>query len=186
MCWLSETTISSKDNLKIFNKGLLKDPKQFLIKLKLISTWSALLLVWRDKNTAWKVSICGAFLVRIFPHSDSIRRDTDQKNSEYGHFSPWKLLLIHLYSKDIQVVQSELFEINSKVSLDVSILFHKIFRRFYIRTQPSLYNIQIRSIGPPSADLSASRLMHQLPTHTLDPQCKVVDPLQQKWTHKFP
>ena len=50
--------------------------------------------------TARKVSVFGAFLVRIFPHSDWIRRDTqylsvfspkagnkDQKNSEYGYFS---------------------------------------------------------------------------------------------------
>ena len=45
------------------------------------------------------MSVFGAFLVRIFPHSDWIRRvvyeesysarmreNTDQKNSEYGHF----------------------------------------------------------------------------------------------------
>ena len=37
--------------------------------------------------TAWKVSIFAVFLVRIFPHSDLIRENTDQKNSEYGHFS---------------------------------------------------------------------------------------------------
>ena len=29
------------------------------------------------KITAWKVSVFGVFLVRIFPHLDSIRRDTD-------------------------------------------------------------------------------------------------------------
>ena len=51
-------------------------------------------------NTAWKVSVFGDFLVRIFPLSDWIRRDTkylspysarmrenmDQRNSKYGHF----------------------------------------------------------------------------------------------------
>ena len=50
--------------------------------------------------TAWKVSVFGVFLVRIFPHSEWIRRDTpylsvpvqicedtNQKNSEYGHLS---------------------------------------------------------------------------------------------------
>ena len=45
--------------------------------------------------TAWKVSVFGVILVRIFPHSDWIRRDpylvqmlenTDQNNSEYGNF----------------------------------------------------------------------------------------------------
>ena len=59
-------------------------------------------------NTAWKVSVFGVFQVRIFSHSDWIRRDnqylsifglnmerfelwmretTDLKDSEYGHFS---------------------------------------------------------------------------------------------------
>ena len=49
--------------------------------------------------TAWKVSVFGVFLVRIFPHSDWIRRkrispylvrmrkSMNQKISEYGHFS---------------------------------------------------------------------------------------------------
>ena len=51
--------------------------------------------------TAWKVSVFGVFLGRIFPHSDWVRRDTlyihpysvriqkntDHKNSQYGHFS---------------------------------------------------------------------------------------------------
>ena len=47
-------------------------------------------------NTAWKVSVFGVILVRIFPQSDWIRRDTqysvrmrentDQNNSEHGHF----------------------------------------------------------------------------------------------------
>ena len=50
-------------------------------------------------NTAWKVSVFGVILLRIFPHSDWMWRDTpylsvfslnaenkDQNNSEYGHF----------------------------------------------------------------------------------------------------
>ena len=59
-----------------------------------------------NNYTAWKVSIFGAFLDRIFPHLDWIRSDTpylsvfsrtpfsvqmqentNQKNSEYRHFS---------------------------------------------------------------------------------------------------
>ena len=65
-----------------------------------------------DGSTAWKVSVFVVFLVRIFPHSDRIRRDrvsssiwislsrlhiflnsvqilenADQRNSEYEHFS---------------------------------------------------------------------------------------------------
>ena len=37
-------------------------------------------------NTAWKVSVCGVFLVHIFPHSGWIRENTDQENSEYGYY----------------------------------------------------------------------------------------------------
>ena len=45
-------------------------------------------------STAWKLSVFGVILVRIFPHSEWIRRDTeylrmwenlDQNNSEYRH-----------------------------------------------------------------------------------------------------
>ena len=60
------------------------------------------------RSTAWKVPEFGVFLVRIFPHSVWILRifpysvqmpeNTDQKNSEHGHFSrsldlvaQWKL-----------------------------------------------------------------------------------------------
>ena len=37
----------------------------------------------KDTDTALKVSVLGVFLVRIF----SFGLNTDQKNSEYGHFS---------------------------------------------------------------------------------------------------
>ena len=46
-------------------------------------------------GTAWKVSVFGVILVRLFPLSDWIRifpyliqmrENTDQNNSEYGHF----------------------------------------------------------------------------------------------------
>ena len=44
--------------------------------------------------TAWKVSVFGVFPVRIYSHSDCTSlcsvwmwENTDQKNSEYGHFS---------------------------------------------------------------------------------------------------
>ena len=49
-----------------------------------------------ETTTAWKVSVFGVFLVRIFRHSRissispfsvPMRENTDQKNSEYGHFS---------------------------------------------------------------------------------------------------
>ena len=38
-------------------------------------------------RTAWKVSVFGVFLVRIFPHSVRMQENTNQENSEYRHFS---------------------------------------------------------------------------------------------------
>ena len=60
---------------------------------------SSLRVTYIQTTTVQKVSVFEVFLVRIFPHSDRIRRDTpsysarmqestDQKNSEYGHFLP--------------------------------------------------------------------------------------------------
>ena len=44
---------------------------------------------------AWKVSIFGVIQVRIFLHLDWITREnTDQNNSEYGHFLRSIILLI--------------------------------------------------------------------------------------------
>ena len=55
--------------------------------------------------TAWKLSKCGVFLVRIFLHLDWIRRDTKyqsecgkirtRKNSVFGHISHNDILKLH-------------------------------------------------------------------------------------------
>ena len=37
--------------------------------------------------SAWKASVLGVFLFSIFPHSNWMLENTDQKNSEYGRFS---------------------------------------------------------------------------------------------------
>ena len=37
--------------------------------------------------TAWKVYVFAVILVRIFPYSVQMRKNVDQNNSEYGHFS---------------------------------------------------------------------------------------------------
>ena len=50
----------------------------FLFQTKYF-TFSATVNIDILENTAWKVSVFGVFLARIFPHSD-------QNNSEYGHF----------------------------------------------------------------------------------------------------
>ena len=52
--------------------------------------WSIFLTF--EKNNAWKVTVIGVFLIRIFPHLGWIRNisriweNTDQKNSECGLF----------------------------------------------------------------------------------------------------
>ena len=37
-------------------------------------------------DTAWKLSVFGVFLDRIFPYLVQMRENTDQKKSENGHF----------------------------------------------------------------------------------------------------
>ena len=56
------------------------------------------------------MSVFGVILVRIFPYSVRMRKNTDQNNSEYGHFL--RSLLIQ-----------------GKVLLDGSLLFHIYFIR---------------------------------------------------------
>ena len=62
----------------------------FLYEKRIISSTST-------RNTAWKVFVFGVFLVRIFPHADRIRENTDQKNSEYGHFLRSAIMDISFY-----------------------------------------------------------------------------------------
>ena len=45
--------LSSKDNLKICNKDLLRDPKQLLILSTLISSRTGLVFVCREKNASF-------------------------------------------------------------------------------------------------------------------------------------
>ena len=56
------------------------------------------------RSTAWKVSVLEAFPVRTFPHSDWIRENADQKNSEYGHFSRRNLfpMFVSFYSSTME------------------------------------------------------------------------------------
>ena len=69
----------------------------FNVFWKLYGVYRILNNISRLIYTTWKVSVFGIILVRIFPHSDWIRRDTpylsvfspnaDQNNSEHAHFS---------------------------------------------------------------------------------------------------
>ena len=59
-------------------------------------------------NTAWKKSVFGVILIRIFPYSVRMRENTDQNNYEYGHFSRsgkcWNIgiLWINLMEEDYE------------------------------------------------------------------------------------
>ena len=65
----------------------LEFPREIVLPLNCVKVFP-----FSQLYTAWKVSVYGVFLVRIFPHSDWIRRDTeysvgmrentDQENSE--------------------------------------------------------------------------------------------------------
>ena len=62
-------------------------------------------------STGWKVSIFGVILVRIFPHSDCVWRDTpcsvwmrkytDHNNYEYGHVLGSVVILANFHYIDI-------------------------------------------------------------------------------------
>ena len=96
----------SKSTTSVF-KSMFKQTRSYISKVysfQVLSNSGESSLI----NTAWKVSVFGVFQVRIFSHSDWIRRDnqylsifglnmerfelwmrenTDLKDSEYGHFS---------------------------------------------------------------------------------------------------
>ena len=82
-------------------------------------------------DTAWKVSKYGVFLVRIFPHSDWIRRDTekilrispylvqirentDQNNPVFGQFSRSVRLLTNSQLFRHSSSQAKVFKTNVK------------------------------------------------------------------------
>ena len=96
----------SKSTTSVF-KSMFKQTRSYISKVysfQVLSNSGESSLI----NTAWRVSVFGVFQVRIFSHSDWIRRDnqylsifglnmerfelwmretTDLKDSEYGHFS---------------------------------------------------------------------------------------------------
>ena len=93
-----------RSNFAVFSKFCL----HLLRKSKSSVTW----LVTFERNTSWKVSVFGVFLVRIFSHSDWIWRDaayrsTFSPNSEkYGpeipqirHFSRCGMVLNNIQKK---------------------------------------------------------------------------------------
>ena len=64
------------------SSSFMKFLNHYTIALFLLTFW-----LFKEYTTAWRVPVFGVFLIRIFPHSDWIRENTDQINSKYGHFS---------------------------------------------------------------------------------------------------
>ena len=67
-----------------------------------------------NNDTAWKVSKCGVFVVRIFPNSDWIRKDTPYLsifNPNAGKYGPEKTP----YLDTFHVVWRRWFEKNGKI-----------------------------------------------------------------------
>ena len=44
-------------------------------------------------KTAWKKSVFGVFLVRIFPHLDWLQKNAGMQNSEYAHILMRKITI---------------------------------------------------------------------------------------------
>ena len=84
----------------------LEFPTEIVLPLNCVEVFS-----FSQLYTTWKVSVYGVFLVRIFPHSDWIRRDTeysvgmrentDQENSEYRHFLWCHILFSNLKTNQV-------------------------------------------------------------------------------------
>ena len=78
-------------------------PRKSSEENKMDNRFIDIILKYRVRNTAWKVSVFGVFLVRIFPNLDWMRRNTEysirmrenknQKSSEYGPFSRSAMLI---------------------------------------------------------------------------------------------
>ena len=74
-------------------------------------------------HTMWKVSVFGVFLVRIFPHSDRIQRDTPNPSvfsSNTRKYGPQKLRIQTLFT---QCSREPFFYIGSLISLKISLIF---------------------------------------------------------------
>ena len=103
-----------------------------------------------DSHTAWKVSVFGIILVRIFPHLDWTRRDsiwahavqmrenTDQNNSEYGHFTQCQSNdLLWWYNQSYPFQRNELIALQFCshdlfwVAVTVTVIFHLSRFMFY-------------------------------------------------------
>ena len=72
------------------------------------------------KGTAWKVSVFGVILVRIFPsissHSVQMQENMDQGNSEYEHFYVVTIMWICDYNRvnnKFMKIKSEMNSMNS-------------------------------------------------------------------------
>ena len=91
-------------NIYFFMLNITK--QNFWIKLELQLRKN--LITWMNLDTAWKVSLFGVFLVRIFPHSDWILRDTEYFfvfSPNAGKYGPEKFRIRTLFTQWEAVVR---------------------------------------------------------------------------------
>ena len=90
-CYKKFRKILHLENLKINYSKLIKRSLLSLNRRKRLSI-----------NTAWKLPVFGVILVRIFPHSEWIRRDTEYLSETVlklylvGHVRPWTSIYSYL------------------------------------------------------------------------------------------
>ena len=86
------------------------------------------------KITAWKVSIFEVILVRIFPHSVWMWENTDQKNSEYGHFSRSEYLdlkfFLH-YQRNLLILSCVMFNYDQTLLKNFAVFTPQDFWRMF-------------------------------------------------------
>ena len=122
------------------------------------------------RRTAWNVSVFGVILVRIFPHSNWIRRDNlclsvfslnaenaDQNNSDYWHFSRSEEDLVHNFSsyalsqEELDVLSYELdYHILTKAKKNAVLtefehFFQKLLKTFSISRKMNLRRLELDS-----------------------------------------
>ena len=90
-------------------------------------------------TSAWKVSVFGVILVRIFPHSDWIqysvrmRENADQNNSEYGYLSRrWRWMGLFRWSREVCIFDIPIVIIHDAIN---------------IKKMTSLKNFYVNSVG---------------------------------------
>ena len=92
-----------------------------------------LVLIFLIRITAWKVSVFGVFLVRIFPHLDWIRRDTPNLSvfcQNSGKYGPEKLGTRPLFTQWVLLTYLKWFDHLRDCSINTVLFSFQITSKF--------------------------------------------------------